>query len=546
MGAEAVGGGLAAGCVARVEFDGCVTFRLMIKTKKPASFKGMCLEVPIRKDVAEYMMGMAFRGAKRPPEWRWKWGKRADQMVWLGGVNAGLQVKLCGERDVWELFSLEYVPESWNNGGNGGCDIVEDGDAVVVRAYTGPRELAAGETFELRFRMLITPFRRIDSNHWNWRYGSLDNGGNIVHVHHSSPQNPYINYPFLTVDSLKSLVDEVKAKGAGVNIYYTVRELSNYVAEMWPLRSLGDEVFTTNDVLSYTDKAAFLNKPGGGYPWLIEHLVSGYVPAWRQPLGGGVTDASIGTQGLSRWHNYYVEGMGWLMSHTGVDGLYLDGIGYDREIMKRVARVMARENPNYRVNFHSGNNYDYLDFKVSPANQYMEHMPYFSNLWIGEGYDYNSLPDYWLVEISGIPFGLTSEMLNYENGGNAYRGMLYGMTGRQHQSAPAMWKFWDEFGVKDADWIGYWDKDCPVKTGREDVLATVYKRPDRTLVSLASWATERVDLKMRIDWEALGLDRKAVRMHAPAIAGFQDAADFDPAGTVSVDPAKGWLIVIEP
>jgi hypothetical protein len=34
-------------------------------------------------------------------------------------------------------------------------------------------------------------------------------------------------------------------------------------------------------------------------------------------------------KGLSRWHNFYVEGLRFLMERTGIDGLYLDGIGYD-------------------------------------------------------------------------------------------------------------------------------------------------------------------------------------------------------------------------
>jgi len=283
----------------------------------------------------------------------------------------------------------------------------------------------------------------------------------------------------------------VETPEKGVNVYYTVRELSNYVAEMWPLRSLGDEIFSTGEHFIYSVEKAEMSQAGGGYPWLKEHLVSGYVPAWRQPLFDGETDAAIATQGLSRWHNYYVEGMRWLMEKTGVDGLYLDGIGYDREIMKRIAKVMQRTDRDSRINFHSGNNYAYLDHRTSPANQYMEHFPYISNLWFGEMYDYNLPPDYWLIEVSGLPFGLTSEMLNYENGGNPYRGMLYGMTGRQHASVSAMWRFWDSFGIEDAEMIGYWEDACPVRTDRKGVLATVYRKPGKSLISLARWPEER-------------------------------------------------------
>ena len=163
------------------------------------------------------------------------------------------------------------------------------------------------------------------------------------------------------------------ASPKGVNLYYTVRELSNHVVEMWPLRSLGDEIFKTDEAWIYWDKGAAMNKPGGGYPWLMEHLVSGYVPGWRSPLAGGLIDAAIATQGLSRWHNYYLEGLRWLMEKTGIDGLYLDGIGYDREIMKRVAKVMYRTNPASRINFHHSNIYP--SRKIRPDNVFIEHSP---------------------------------------------------------------------------------------------------------------------------------------------------------------------------
>ncbi|MBN2308852.1 MAG: hypothetical protein JXR94_07785 [Candidatus Hydrogenedentes bacterium] len=714
-------GALTASTTSRIEFDGCLTYCTVLKAAEAVDVDEIELTVPIRRDVAVYLMGMGRRGGYRPAEWRWKWDiARADNMVWLGDADAGLQLKLTGPEHVWLPVDLTPtgIPEAWGNGGQGGCDIVEQGDEVLMRAYTGPRRLEAGEELAFHYRFLVTPFKPIDPNHWNWRYGDVEADGNIHHIHHASPENPYINYPFLTVDRLAETVARVKsirtnltdygelvypalghidtargalhiwaeipfdpevgeprqskynqplfalefangdevgfywnvddrgmraytrlgpagsgthplvfgshspewrrgerhvltlswgdamaifvdgkrlaavphdglllrdldgarlrfhgagfcvdavkvddapfaegassaeavppaptaddhtllldtfagwnggattrpavaagdARGAmggvcrpvpgahgpavafawreeevppkGVNLYYTVRELSNHGVEMWPLRSLGDEIFTTGDHLVYFDDTAVMSKAGGGYPWLKEHLVSGYVPAWRHPLFNGETDAAIATQGLSRWHNYYIEGLEWLMEATGFDGLYLDGIGYDREIMKRVAKVMYRTDPRSRINFHSGNNYDYADRRVSPANEYMEHFPYITNLWFGEMYDYNRGPDYWFVEISGIPFGLTSEMLNYQNGGNAYRGMIYGMTGRLHPSCTAMWRFWDAFGIQDAEFIGYWAPGCPVRTDDECVLATVYRKPDKSLIALARW-----------------------------------------------------------
>ena len=334
----------------------------------------------------------------------------------------------------------------------------------------------------------------------------------------------------------------VQRPGQSVNLYYTVRELSNHVAEMWPLRSLGAEIFQMRETFIYSVEKTMFGQAGGGYPWLQEHLLSGYVPAWRQPLWNEETDAAIGTQGLSRWHNYYVEGMRWLMERLGLDGLYLDGIGYDREIMKRIARVMRRASPTPRINFHSGDNYVFMDWRTSPANSYMEHFPFISNLWLGEMYDYDMTPDQWLVEISGIPFGLTSEMLNYENGGNAYRGMVYGMSGRQHPSAPAMWRLWDRFGMATAEWLGYWSPRCPVKTDRDDVKATVYRKPGRALVALAHWASKG----------GRRTARAAALRRAPSItgrieegewAGAAQLAGFSRHGTTDAarDATRAWV-----
>ena len=708
------------GVESRMEFDGALFYSMTLTARRDVETTDTRLEAPLRRSIATYMMGMSRRGGRRPKEWRWRWDEaRADNLVWLGDVDGGLQLKLCEATEVWRLrdFRDGGLPQSWCNEGRGGCDVVEAGDSVVVRAYTGPRRFAKGERLTLRFRFLVTPFRRIDPEHWNWRYGDVQGSANILHMHHGTSANPHINYPFLTVDRLAEQVARVRSmrhktvdlgrltyaaegnvdlrQGAlhawvrvnfdptagearqarfnqslfaldfpnddqvgfywniddrgmrayvrkgppnlnrypvlfgthspdwrlgqrhlltlswgekmevfvdgkrlggreyrgtldnsleeavltfrgsgfgldavkitrepfregqavvpvadshallldtfagwdggdrttpeasagsvggslagvceklegihgpelflssrrmevppkGLNVYYTVRELSNHVHEMWALRSLGDEVFRANGPSVFEAPAAPDGLPEG-YSWLREHLVAGYEPRWRTALAGGDVDAAIGMQGLSRWHNYYVEGMAWLMERTGVDGLYLDGIGYDREIMRRVARVMHRAEPRSRINFHSGDGWNPPwdpGRQMSAANTYMEHFPYISNLWFGELYDYSSAPDYWLVEVSGIPFGLTGEMLNYRNGGNPYRGMVYGMTSRHHPSKTDMWRLWDEFGIQEAEMLGYWDRACPVSTDREDVRTTVYRREGKSLVALARWPGE--------------------------------------------------------
>ena len=541
--AENAGGPFKMSCEARMEFDGYINFRVTLKAEQAADLKDIRLEIPYRRDVATYMMGFCRPGGTRPREWKWAWNvNQATNMVWLGDFDAGLQVKLKGPKDTWDIADLRAggIPPSWGNQGKGGATVSEEGDAVIVRAFSGPRSLKAGEEVEFRFGLLITPVKPLDPAHWTQRYYHYyapvvpvetvaATGANIINCHQGNALNPYINYPFLTTEAFGAYVRQAHARGIRVKTYYTVRELSNYVAELWALRSLGFEVF--------------LDGGGGGHSWLREHLASHYASAWHQPYPNGEVDAAIATTGLSRWHNYYLEGLGWLVRNVGLDGLYLDGIGYDREIMKRVRRVMDRARPGCLIDFHSGN--EYPGMRISAANKYMEHFPYINSLWFGEGYDYNESPDYWLVEISGIPFGLYGEML--EGGGNPWRGMVYGMTCRLGWGGDPrrIWRVWDDFGIQESRTIGYWDPACPVKTGRKDVLATAYVKRGKTLVSLASWAKEPAQVRLGIDWKALGLDPQKAKLFAPAIQSFQPAALFEPTDEIPVAPARGWLLYLD-
>lgn len=539
--AQSTSGPLSLTCEVLMEFDGYMSCRLELTTSHTVDLTDIRLAIPLKREFATYMMGLGRKGGYRPESWEWKWDvSRANNIVWLGDVTGGMHLKLKGPKDDWSLYNLHGsgIPDSWDNQGRGGCRVRETalGNAVV-EAYTGPRKLEPGRPLELRFALMPTPVKPFDQRRWSWRYyhayvpaeTAVENGCSIINIHHGNELNPNINYPFVATDALAAYVRRAHELGVKVKIYYTVRELSNFAAEIWALRSLGHEVYTDG--------------PGGGDSWLQEHLVSGYAPAWHHPLGDGLIDAAIATTGLSRWHNYYLEGLGWLLRHVEIDGLYLDGIGYDREIMKRVRRVMDRARPDSLIDFHSGNHYLPEYGLNNVANQYLEHFPYVDSIWFGEGFDYNESPDYWLVEVSGIPFGLFGEML--QDNGNPWRGMVYGMTARYYAGADPkhIWRLWDEFGIADAEMLGYWDPDCPVRTGRDDVLATVYRRPGRSLIALASWSDALVECRLQVDWRALGLDPAATVLRAPQVAGFQDEATFAPGDPIPVEPGRGWMLV---
>ena len=235
-----------------------------------------------------------------------------------------------------------------------------------------------------------------------------------------------------------------------------------------------------------------------------------------------------------------------MVKNLGIDGLYLDDVSYDRRILQRMRRIMEREQPGCMIDLHSN-----TGFSSGPANQYLEFMPYVDRTWFGESFDYNGMgPDQWLVQVSGIPFGVMGEML--ANGGNQWRGVLYGMTSRLRWKTgdvvcdpTNVWKIWDEFGIADSKMRGFWQTDCPVKTDNPDVLATVYVKKGKALITVASWAKERVKVKLTIDWKALGLDPATARLHAPLCERFQPAGEFAPDAGIPVDPSRGWMFVLD-
>jgi hypothetical protein len=528
----------------QLEFDGCMEYQVSMKALKDLSLNDVKLQIPYSAGMAQYFMGMGQKGGIRPDSFLWKWDQQKNQdAVWIGNVNGGIQASFKDTNYIRPLNTNFYLqkplnmPPSWFNEGRGGCTTQINVQRYLLTTYSGKRTIKKGEVLHFNFRLLITPFHLLDTDsQWSTRYyhkyNNLDTiqkeGGNTVNVHHATEINPYINYPFLRPAEMKKYIDEAHSKNMKVKIYYTVRELSNSAPEIFMLRSLGDEV------LSYGK--------GNGYSWLQEHLDSNYIAAWFVPE---FKDAAIVNSGVSRWHNYYVEGLNWLTENVGIDGLYIDDVAFDRTTMKRVRKILDRNRTGALIDLHSANQYNVHDGFASSANLYLEHFPYLNRLWFGEYFDYNSKPDYWLTEISGIPFGLMGEML--QDDGNLWRGMIFGMTNRRPWSGDPrpIWNVWDKFGMQGSEMIGFWVPSSPVKTNNPEILATVYRKEHKTLLSIASWAQNPEKVKLTIDWKQLGIDPLKAKLTAWEVKDFQPAAVFNSGDEILVEPKKGWLLVIE-
>lgn len=557
-------------CRGAIEYEGFVDYQVSLKAKKALNIKDIRLEVPVTKEKAEYMMGLHHEGGLRPKDtYAWTWDTTRNQdMLWLGQVNGGLRMKWKAENYVRPLINIYYnfgpihLPTSWGNQGAGGVTVSEQKESVLVNAYSGKRQMKKNEVLHYDFELLITPFRAIDKkvkfgdryfhgggNDESTKVAQAEKGGaNIINIHHAGDLYPFINYPYLdeNIEDLKRIIDDAHRHDKLMKFYYTTRELTKNTPEFWAFYSLNGEIIYPGP--GNESKTTYLH-PNGPAEWLKTNIREKYIPAWYNEIDRGrfkgEVDLSVITTPDSRLNNFYIGGLDWMVRNMKLDGVYIDDSALDRITLRRARKVIDRNRPNGKMDLHSCNHYDPYFGYSSCLNMYMELLPYFDLCWIGEGRNYDRLPDHWLIEVAGIPFGLPGQML--QNNGNPWRGMVYGITNRLGWGGnpSAIWDFWDTYRIQEMEMIGYWDKENnPVSVDNEMVKATFYKGESTSIISIAGWGDSDQTCHINIDWKKLGYHAAHCTFDQPAIADFQDERKLDTLSTLTIPKGKGFLIVL--
>lgn len=550
--------GLTMSVESRTEFDGWTGVTVTLKAAGDMSVRNASLLLPLSAKQCKYFMGLGLEAQKTPTNVKCGWDRtQANRKYWpfdsfwTGNVDGGFQAEFRGSSYTGPMLNLYHpeFPASWYNEGKGGFTINGSGSTVNVTAYSGQFDMKAGEEKTFEFAILATPVKELDTySQFAEKYfhnaafpdptdEDVETGVRLINVHHSNIVNPYINYPFLACDTLSRFVNHWHEKGCKVKMYYTLRELTTATYEIWAFRSLGDELLADGD--------------GGGYCWLKEHLCDGYRVAWFQMFSFENNDGNLPTAdaavvtspGETRLFNYYVEGLKWLVKNMDIDGLYLDDVSYDRRTLKRMRRVMDSVKPGCIIDLHSN-----TGFSMGPANQYTEFFPYIDKVWFGESFRYDEMtPENYLVESSGIPFGLTGDML--QGGGNRWLGMQYGMTVRYPWTTDGVlcdprfvWKVWDDFGIENSRMIGFWEDEPLVTSSDPDVKVTSYIKEDGSLLlSLGNYAEKAKTVRLIFHSN----DFKDRKLAAPEVKEFQPAQEWSLGDAITVEPKRGWLIYVK-
>ncbi len=556
-------------CRGQMYFDGSIHYKITLKALEATEVSDIRLEIPYTDYASKYLMGLGQKGGARPSEtlrWSWDTTRQQDQL-WMGNVNAGMNLRLKDSNYVRPLVNIYYnfgrlrYPASWGNAGRGGVTVTPSGGQTLVSAFSGARRLEAGETLHYDFELIITPVKPIDlQRHLSTRFYHLNAdtsagfiptalryGANHINVHHKTDLYPFLNYPMAdeTAPDLKNFIGEAHAKGIKVSPYYTLRETTVKTPEFWILRSMGDEMIFRGP----GNDSRTLIHTEGPKPWLVENLRTNYLPGWyaafEQGRFKGQLDIAVIATPESRWSNYFLEGLDWMVKKLDIDGIYIDDSSLDPETMRRARRILD-QGRHRTVDMHTWNHMNEHAGWANSLQLYTGLLPYVDRLWIGELFKADNPRDFWLVEMSGIPFGLMSETLDAHN---IFRGLAFGMLPRLPWSGnPAPeWKLFDDFGMNKAQMYGYWDERAGAATDNEQVSATVYRRNGAALVALTNWDNDG-EQTLRLSLEPAKLGFSPRRAWAPEVEELQEASEITLKKntiTLTLPAAGGRVIWIE-
>ena len=141
-----------------------------------------------------------------------------------------------------------------------------------------------------------------------------------------------------------------------------------------------------------------------GNPWLCEHLGEGYSASWCSMSAEGEEIVTLGINPLSRWQNFYLETIRNLSDCLQVDGIRIDLT--DRRITRRLRSLLNEVCPDGFLDTITGNNFR-PNGMINPMGQYLKVYPIGFYCFRGR-FSYGAGPDYYLVELSGVPFGVNT------------------------------------------------------------------------------------------------------------------------------------------
>jgi len=503
-----------------MEYDGLTVAALTINPAGASvNIAALSLRIPIRSDVVKYIRGEKHMGGLKTGRVKWdhkRWESSFQPFIWVCNEEEGF-VYFCESEANW------VYPEDARN-----IVAVQAGENafIEVNLISKPTKLRKPVSYTFGFQ--ATPVKPMMKERRAWNFGMAtlakrQNARNWMTGYAVQDGTWDVARPQV----LRKFDRDLRARGIKL-LYYGV---TSCTPDRNPTYDLYRKLWASNYSASYAASKQVETKLRG--PWVMYRLAP----------------VCPGSYTFQDYMLYYADKM---LRQVGVPGLYTDtdglvccdnkyhgggftdvfgksGVTYTilrkRRFAKRMAAIMrsvGSERRWWQTHAHAKlvpPVHCWADFWL-PGEENTHHL--YGNKW----FYIDTLEDVaWRVEYNGTSSGLVHTFLP-----EFYRGTKdkTDMDGPQptesliamcaatdvnttggYLNVDAIGEFWDlrkRLEIINADFIGYWEDECPVKAVTEKALASVYKSEDIISIPVANRLPESADVTVEVDLKALGLN----------------------------------------
>lgn len=512
----------------QVEYDGAIRIDWELRPHGPLRLEELTLEIPLKAEHASLLYYY--------PNYAKSWSEHRPRALGDAGfVDGFLPVISLGDEERGLMWFCESDEHWLSDSPDQAVEIRREGDTVAMRLRIVDKPVALspagqkGASLHYTFGLLATPVKPVVEDAWDYRtfhisqstFGvgtrlkvsdaDLDRlaalGVKTVAFHeHWTDIESYTETAY--GDDLRSLVARCHARGIKLLLYFGFL-MSDKAAE-WE---------------EYSDDCLLEPRSGYfGYNYPPQPIQNALIVCYR-----------------SVWQDFLVHGIGRVMDEYDIDGVYLDGTstpfggcknqrhgcGYVRpdgtvaptyalfpirETLRRIYTVVRSRKPDGQVNVHQS------AFMTNA-------LPYFTSYWDGEHLSAAegetatgrlSL-DMFRAEFMGHQWGVPAEFLHSSSLGLTYwqacgLSVLHDVPTRpvsvdQLEQVSRLWRVFDEFGRKEAEWLPYWRNPGCVAVEPEGCRVSLYRHPTRGVLAVVFNASGREqEARVAFDLPALGLN----------------------------------------
>ncbi len=482
----------------KVEFDGMMRFDMVLRPRsKEVHLDFLCLEVPILQEHALYIHA---NNGDFPETWSGKihepiWRSAFYNFVWLGDEERGL---------CW----FAETDEGWHLSRPDEAIVVQQQDDLTllqINFVNSPKTIR--EPLSITFGLQPTPVKPFPKG---WRKLRMADGlfpvyphpqpigpGNLCVIWTGRPQSKWFGYPEAEDDAaMKQHTDRLHKEGRLALPYWNLNALSagapvwRQYGLLWSTLFGGD--FVSEDVRSF------------GHPFMG---VCPAAPGWSDFILGLLNDA---------------------IDRYDADGFYQDGftarrcdnfrhgcsnrlpIFATRELFKRAYMIVKSKKPNGFIIGHMSGSIQipilsfadgYLDGEHTRAGVYRVNGEIPPGDWLHGGLPLETLRAEYIGKQFGIiPFflpGFFGEKRPEDTAHMMALLLLHDISAWDihchRQTVHRIYQALDQFGVDEAEFMGYWRKDLPIQLNPPLVASLYYRKPKGFCIVLAhieSWPPE--------------------------------------------------------